>query len=250
MVLLTILRREFFQLAHSAHGLGPLFLAMVGAGAMFIHFLRGAEGTFETLPALWGLAVAIALPFLAAVAASRGFTQDRDNGMMRLMFSSPVRARWWVFGKVYAAWLLCLLYVGGMGVVCWVLLRWQMPEGTQIPFSWVGFVIGGIGLAIQAILWCSIGTLVSLFSRSSASTFLMSLMACFLAPPLVYKAMGILVPYATVQWPWLPLQSMVYDCAGGLIDVRAWVTCLVVSQVLIYVAGMVFDALRLCATER
>ncbi len=250
MVFLTILRREFFQLLHSMHGLGPLFLAMAGAGAMFIYFLRGAEGTAESLPALWGLAVALALPFLAAVSASRGFTLDREHGMMRLMFSSPVRARLWVFGKVYAAWLVCLLYVGGMGVVCWAFLRWQLPMGAQIPFSWFGFVTGGVALAVQALLWCSIATLVSLFSRSSASTFLMSLMACLLAPPLVYKGMSYLAPYSTVQWPWLPLQSIVYDCAGGLIDVRVLLTCLIVSQVLVYVAGMVFDALRLCATER
>ncbi len=250
MVLLTILRREFFQLVRSVHGLGPLFLAMAGAGVIFIRLLQNAEGSVETLPALWSFAVALGLPFLAAVAASRGFTQDRDHGMMRLMFSSPVRARNWVLGKVLASWLLCLLYVCGSALACWVLLRGLMAPSVQVPMTWMGFILGGIALAIEALLWCSIGTLVSLFSRSTASTFLISLMACVLLPPLFYKVMSYLTPYTEAQWPLIPLQSIVYDCASGLIDVRVLGTCLAISMVLVYIAGLFFDALRLCGKER
>ncbi len=250
MVLLTILRREFSQLIRSVHGLGPLFLAMAGTGVIFIHLLQNAEGSVETLPALWSFAVALGLPFLAAVAASRGFTQDRDRGMMRLMFSSPVRARSWVWGKVFASWLLCLVYVAGMALVCWVMLRWLLAPSAQIPMSWGGFVLGGMALAIEALLWCSIGTLVSLFSRSTASTFLISLMACVFMPPILYKIMGHMVPYTEAQWPLIPLQSVVYDCASGLIDVRVLTSCGVLSMVLVYIAGLLFDALRLCGTER
>ena len=57
-VLPTILRREFGQLIRSTHGLGPLFLALAGAGGLFVFFVRRAEGTAEALPALWGLATA------------------------------------------------------------------------------------------------------------------------------------------------------------------------------------------------
>jgi hypothetical protein len=46
------------------------------------------------------------------------------------------------------------------------------------------------------------------------------------------------------------MQTMVYDCAGGLVDIRLAVGCLTVSTVLIYASSMVFDALRVCATER
>ncbi len=250
MVLLTILRREFLQLVRSVHGLGPLFLAMAGTGAIFIHLLKNAEGSAETLPALWSFAVAIGLPFLAAVAASRGFTQDRERGMMRLMFASPVRARSWVWGKVLASWLLCLLYVGGMALTCWMLLRWLMAPSVQVPMTGMGFFLGWLALAVEALLWCSIGTLVSLFSRSTASTFLVSLIICVLLPPFLYKVMSYLTPYTAAQWPLMPLQSVVYDCASGLIDIRVLMMCLVVSQVLVYIAGLIFDGLRICGTER
>lgn len=247
----TILRREFSQLIRSAHGLGPLFLALSGAGGLFIHFVRRAEGTAEALPALWGLAAAFGLPFLAASAASRGFTQDREVGMLRLMFATPVRARWWVLGKVLAAWLLCLLYMGGMGLGCWVWVRWLLPEGAWLPMRWAGFALAAGALATQAFLWCCMGTLVSLFSRSSASTFLLSLLACLFAPPLACLAASALAPGGGgAQWPWFSLQTVAYDCAGGLVDVRALAACLTASAVLIYAAGLMFDALRLCATER
>jgi ABC-type transport system involved in multi-copper enzyme maturation permease subunit len=250
MIFLTLLRREFPQLVRSGHGIVPIFLSLAGANFLLLTFLMRAEGTSETLPALWGLAVAFGLPFLAAVAASRGFTQDRENGMMRLMFSTPVRARWWVLGKVGAAWLLCLLYLIGMAISCYVLLRWLLPAESQLTLSWMGFSFAGGALMLQALLWCSIGTFVSLFSRSSASTFLFSLVSCLFAPPVVVLTLSTLSTGSMAQWPWFPLQTMVYDCANGIIDVRLAVGCLTGSAVLIYISGLVFDALRLCATER
>lgn len=250
MVLPTILSREYSQLIRSVHGLGPLFLALAGAGGFFIWLLMRAEGTAETLPALWGLAASTGMPFLAAVAASRGFTYDRECGMMRLMFSTPVRARTWVLGKVLAAWLLCCVYLFGLALAGWVLFRWLIPETAQVTYHIVGFAFVLPALLLQALFWCSMGTLVSLFSRSSASTFLLSLMACTLTPPIICFVLSCFTPSLVSQWPFFPLQSMVYDCAGGVVNIRMVVGCFISSGILIYTAGFVFDALRLCATER
>ncbi|MBR6802832.1 MAG: ABC transporter permease subunit [Kiritimatiellae bacterium] len=250
MVFLTLLKREFAQLLCSGHGILPVCLTLAGANVLLVRFLMRAEGMAETLPALWGLASAFGLPFLAAVAASRGFTQDRETGMMRLMFATPVRARSWVVGKVSAAWCLCVLYLAGMAVSCYVLLRWLLPEDVQIFASWQGFLLAASALLLQALLWCCIGTFVSLFSRSSASTFLCSLASCLFAPTVVMSLVTMLTSSGNLQWPWFPLQTMVYDCACGLVDVRVAVGCLTVSVVLVYASGIVFDALRLCATER
>ena len=86
MVFWTILRREAFQLIRSVHGLAPLFLALAGAGGLFVVFLYRADGTAETLPALWGLATAFGLPFLepqsprpAVVDVSWGYLNIRDK---------------------------------------------------------------------------------------------------------------------------------------------------------------------------
>lgn len=250
MVFWTILRREAFQLVRSVHGLAPLFLALAGAGGLLVWFLYRAEGTATSLPAIWGLATAFGLPFLAAVAASRGFTQDREVGMLRLMFSTPVRARYWVLGKVLAAWILCMIYVIGMGVTCWVLTHWALPADAQVPGSWLGFALATVALAAQALLWSGMGTLVSLFFRSSASTFLISLLSCLLAPPAFCLTVSMAFGRPITQWPLFPLQMSVLDYAGGLVDVRMLMGCLMGAAVVIYAAGMAFDALRLCATER
>lgn len=250
MVLPAIFRREYAQLIRSVHGLGPLFLALAGSGSFFVWLLMRAEGTTETLPALWGLAASTGMPFLAAVAASRGFTHDRECGMMRLMFSTPVRARSWVLGKVLAALALCGVFLGALAIACWILLRWLIPETAHLPLNPAGFVFAVPALLLPALFWCAMGTLVSLFSRSSASTFLLSLMACYLAPPLITAFLSLFTPSLLSQWPFFPLQSMVYDCAGGIVNVRMLAGCFISSGILIYTAGFVFDALRLCATER
>ncbi|MEG1479783.1 MAG: ABC transporter permease subunit [Kiritimatiellia bacterium] len=249
-LLLTLIWREWEQLIRSVHGLLPLFFAMGASGALLVWLLRRAEGCFETLPALWGLSVAFGLPFLAAVAASRGFTHDREIGMMRLMFATPVRARYWVLGKVFAAWLLCIIYVGGTGLSCWIIIHWILPETAQIPGAWQGFLFALFALSLQSLLWSSIGTFVSLFTRSSAATIFLVLLVCLLAPPAVYLLLTLWFPELRAQWPWFPLQEQIYDCAGGIIDGRTMIGYLSASCVLIYAAGIMFDASRLCATER
>jgi ABC-type transport system involved in multi-copper enzyme maturation permease subunit len=246
----TLVRRESSQLLSSTHGVGPLLLAMAGACGLFILLLRHEEGHVVQLPALWGLATAFGLPFLAAVAASRGFTHDRETGMMRLMFSTPLRARWWVLGKVFGAWSLSLLYVLGMMLAAWVFIRWLAPEHAQLPWSWMGFLFATLALLIEALLWSAMGTLASLFSRSSASTFLLSLLISLCLPPVVCMGLATMMPDAVTQWPWFPLQSVVYDCANGLIHLRALSGCVIASGVAIYLSGILFDTLRLLGTER
>ena len=249
-ILVTLVMREFRQLMQSVHGLGPFFLSLAGANALFLFFLRRAEGTTETLPSLWGPAVAFGLPFLASVASSRGFTPERECGMLRLMFSTPVRTRDWILSKVLAAWLLCLVYLAAMGLLCWILVHWQLPDGAEIPTAAAGFLPMLLMLILQALLWCSMGTCISLCSRSSAATFLLSLLSCLAIPPLVCTAVAAFDSTLMVQWPFFPLQSAVYDSACGLLSIRLAVGCLTGSAVLLFAAGILFDGLRLCATER
>lgn len=250
MILWLLVRRELMQLLRSVHGLGPLLLAMAIAGGGLVWLLQRAEGTVETLPALWGVAVSAGLPFLAAVAASRGFTQDRENGMLRLMFATPVRARTWVMGKVMAAWWLCVVYVAGMALSCWVLCHWLVPQNAYFPMSWIGFVWAGGALMMLAWVWCALGTVLSLFSKSSASTFLLSLLGCLFLPPLICEGKVAFGGGLSGQWRFFPLQELVYDCAGGVVDIRGLVGCAVATVVLVYIGGLIFDALRVCATER
>lgn len=246
----ALVRRESTHLLRSAHGLGPLLLALAGASALFILILRHEEGHVVQVPALWGLATAFGLPFISSVAASRGFTRDRENGMMRLMFATPIRARWWVLGKVFGAWSLSMIYVLGMMLSAWVFIRWLAPEQAQIPWTWEGFGLATAMLLIEALLWSALGTLASLFSRSSASTFLLALMISFCAPPMVCMFLSTFMLDSVSQWPWFPLQSIVYDCATGLIHVRALIGCLTASFVVIYLAGILFDTLRMLGSER
>ncbi len=216
---------------------------------MLILFLRHEEGHAVQLSSIWGLATAFGLPFLAAVAASRGFTLDRERGMMRLMFSTPFRARGWVLAKIIAAAFLALIYMIGMAIAVWVLVRWMMP-GAQLPWTWIGFWTAGSALLVEAFLWSSIGTLVSLLLRSSASTFLLSLLLGLLAPPLVCMSMTSTLPESILQWPWFPLQFLVYDCASGIIHLRALVACIIATVTLIYISSVVFDALRVNGKEK
>lgn len=247
--LFSLIRREAFHLLRSSHGLGPLFFALAGGCGLLILLMRYEEGHVVQFPALWGLATAFGLPFIVAVASSRGFTLDRERGMMRLMFSTPLSARGWVIAKIFAAWSLALVYILGMAVAAWVILHWLMPE-AQLPWQWNQFIIAGIALTIEGLLWSSIGTLVSLLFRSSASTFLVALLACLMGPPLLCISVAHLLPEAVSQWPWFPLQFIVYDCASGIIHLHALIVSLLVALLLIHLSSVVFDCLRILGKEK
>ncbi len=250
MILWTIFLRDWKQLIRSAQGLLPFFLTLSATGALLVWMLRRAEGSSESLASLWGLAVAFGLPFLASTAASRGFTQDRDSGMIRLMFSTPVRARTWVLGKIAAAWVLCLLYMLAMGGMCWSMVRWFLPTQASLPFMWEGFLFAIFTMALQAALWCSLGILVSLISRSTTAAAFLMLVICFLFPAIISTLFTFCFPQIQPQWEWFPLQEQVYDSAGGLLNIRAMVSYLTLTAVVLYTAGLRFDALRIYGKER
>ena len=71
-----------------------------------------------------------------------------------------------------------------------------------------------------------------------------------MAPPAFCLTASMTFGRPITQWPLFPLQMSVLDCAGGLVDMRVLIGCLMGTAVVVYAAGMAFDALRLCATER
>lgn len=250
MMPLTVARRDFSRLFRSSQGVLALFLALAGGNGLLLFLLRRAEGTAESFASLLGLTVSFGMPLLAAAAASRGFTRDRESGMMRLMFSTPVRARTWVLGKAFASWWLQCLYLIAMGVCGWILARWGLPAGAELPGMWEGYLFAGVMLALQALLWAGVGTLVSLLTFGAAAAAFLTLLICVIVPPFFAWATAAVFPELQTQWAWFPMQEAVYDSAGGIFDLRLAVGCLSFAAVMLYAAGFLFAALRVCGRER
>lgn len=250
MILLTVARRDLRQLIRSSQGILTFFLALSAGNGLLVALLRRAEGTSESFAALLGLTASFGMPLLAAAAASRGFTRDRENGLLRLMFSTPVRARTWVLGKALASWVLQVGYMAAMGICAWVTVRWGLPGTAELPAMWEGYVLSALMLALQALLWAGVGTFVSLLTSGAAAAAFLTLLVCAIVPPACARGTAALFPELRVQWGWFPLQEAVYDSACGLFDIRVAVGCLTAAAVLLYAAGFLFDALRLCGKER
>ncbi len=126
----------------------------------------------------------------------------------------------------------------------------MLPEIATLPFMWEGFLFAAAMMALQAGMWCGVGILISLISRSTTAAAFLTFLACLLAPPALTLIFALCLPVQQPQWAWFPLQEQVYDAALGLLNVRAVVSCLSITAVVLYAAGLLFDAHRICGKER
>ncbi len=243
-----IAREEWRALIKSAQGLVPLGVMLAAAGGAFVWMLRAYEGTTEGMESLWGIAVAPWLPALAAALSMRGFTEDRATGMLRLMFSTPVRDVDWVLGKCIAAWAVCLVYVLAAMLLLPLTSLFAPPEAT-LPCSGWGVFFACVAMGLQSAMWCAAGVFASLFFRRPAATGITVLALCGALPPAAYALLRAFFPAVRSDWTWLPFQSHVYDFSTGMISLAQCTGYLSVCALMIYSATLLLGVRRTLGGE-
>lgn len=245
---MLIARQEWRALVQCAQGLVPLGLILAAAGGTFVWMLHAYEGWQEGLESLWAIAVEPWLPLLAAALSMRGFTEDRATGMLRLMFSTPVRDVDWVLGKWAAAWAVCLVYVAA-ALLLIPLTRGFVPAGAMLPCAGWGVFFACVAMMLQSAMWCATGVFVSLFFRRPAATGITVLALCGVLPPALYALMRMFFPAIGSDWTWLPLQSHVYDFSTGMISLAQCTGYLSLCALMIYSATVLLGVRRMLGCE-
>lgn len=247
-IALVIARQEWRSMMRTAQGIVPLVVLLMAAGWSFIWLLRRYEGTTEGLESLWGLAVAPWIPLLAAALSTRGFTEDRALGMMRLMFSTPVREIDWVLGKFLAVWIACAVYVLSALLLLPVVNFWVPAEATLTCMGW-GVFFACAAMLLQSAMWCAVGICISLFFKRPAATGIAVLATCGALPPAVYALLRVFFPAIRSDWTWLPFQAHVYDFSTGLFSLAQCCGYLSVCALFVYAATVLLNLRRILGTE-
>src|SRR5262245_10031622 len=168
--------------------------------------------------------LSVLLIFIIPAITMRMFPEEKRSGTYELLLTSPVRVSEIVLGKFLGGLVLVLLMIGLSGFFAVLLLAYGNPE---VPMMLTGY----LGLALLAVSFLALGTLVSSVTDNVVIAYVGTLFAL-----LVLYTIGWLGE--TVQGPWGSLVKYVsitdhfQELLKGLIDTKDivyFVTLLVVS---------------------
>ena len=132
--------------------------------------------------------MSVLLIFLVPAVTMRMFPEEKHSGTYELLLTAPVRVGEIVVGKFLGGLVLVLLMVALSGVFGALLLVYGNPE---VPLMLAGY----LGLALMAIAFLAIGTLISSFTDNVVVAYVGTLFAL-----LMLYTIGWLGD--TIQGPW------------------------------------------------
>ena len=210
-----LIAQRAFSAVFTASGGAMLALFVMASSAYFAWLLREGEGGLSPAPALWALSAVPFLPFLAAMLTMRLIADERRDGSLDLLLSAAVREREIVCGKFVGAFA---------GVMVALSLYLLVP--VSIPWLFVGaapsvtgsYLLALLALALQGMLWCSVGVAVSACTSHASLAFLFTSLICAGLPRALGFAASAWWPQYRAVVPLCPFESQAYDFATGLVS--------------------------------
>jgi gliding motility-associated transport system permease protein len=156
--------------------------------------------------------MAVLLIFTVPAITMRMFPEEKRSGTYELLLTSPVRVGEIVLGKFFGGLVLVLLMVALSGFFGVLLLVYGNPE---LPMMLTGF----LGLALMALSFLAIGTLVSSFTDNVVIAYTGSLFALLLLYTIGWLG-------ETVQGPWgafvkyISITDHFQELLKGLVDTK------------------------------
>ena len=240
----TLCRRELKESFRGGYGWSVAAGCAGAVGALFLLLLWKAEGTVQTIPTLFAMALTASLPFLASVATMRPFAGARASGELEVLLTDPVPETAVVLAKFCGAFLVVVAAfaatVGSLAVYAELVDRVGSLRASswEVDYSRTGTACAVATLLAHAAAFSAVGTLVSLLSRrpsqAAVGTFAVTL-------PAVPFLMGALADADLSEW----LSSMdVRPAARGIMDARPFVLAATVAFLALFSAIRVLEVRR------
>jgi len=163
----TIAFREFraYRRTCFAHGLATAYLVLTGT--LWVYALHTHEGGALSPVALWAQLHATLLPLFAIFATLRTFAAERSQGTLDGLLTTGAPLDEIIAGKYLAALVLTLgtLALSALGPF---LILPNVVSGAGAEMSAPALLAGFSMLALQAVMWTSLGIFLSTLLRSQA----------------------------------------------------------------------------------
>jgi ABC-2 type transport system permease protein len=154
--------------------------------------------------------LSVLLIFVVPAITMRMFPEEKRSGTYELLLTSPVRVGEIVLGKFLGGLLLVLLMVALSGLFGVLLSAYGNPE---VPMMLAGY----LGLALMAIVFLAIGTLISSFTDNVVIAYVGTLFALLVLYTIgwlgetVQGAAGTLVHYLSITEHFQELTKGIID---------------------------------------
>ncbi len=238
---IRLLAMRAFSPFVTSFGGAVLALFLAASAGRFAWMLRAGEGGSSPISAIWVLAAAPFLPVLAAALTMRTLAEERRSGALELLLSTPVREREIVVGKFLGSYI---------GVVLSIAFYLAVPALLSLFFDYKSGPASGsyslafLALALQAALWCAIGTACSACSTHAALAFVASVFVSEGIPYALHHAALAWLPSYRSSVPMYIPETHVYDMATGLVSSSAAIACLVWTGFALLFASKQIASLR------
>ena len=240
-----IVARRTFGAMKSAYTTAFAFAGFfAAAGAIFAFALEAAEGSAESLAAVWTASVSPALPVLAAVLAMDVWSEERRSGRIALLLSAPVRERELVIGKFLGVWSACVLGLVLFHVSSMSFLAFFAP-GLLEHVSPTSFLPGFLALAMQAALWSAVSLAASAATGSAAVSLLVSLFLTAALPRAAWHAVLAWSAQGRQSLGSMPLDAHAVDIACGLVSSATVLSYVALTAFALFVNSKFVASVRL-----
>lgn len=204
------LRRAFFSLRAwlvmaAVSFLAAAFFYTLLAAWMNDPVLHLKSGLNETVVADFFQISGIVLLLLAPVLTMRLFSEERRDGSLQLVLSSPVSLTQLVLGKFFGAWGLALALLVLAGLLPVSLLPVSLLDFGQLAAAW-------LGLVLMVSSFIAVGLFISSLCTSQTSAALGALAALFVLWIIGLSGQG------DDLFAWLSLLNHYSHLRSGLLD--------------------------------
>ena len=213
------------------------------SAAIFAFALESAEGSRLPLAAIWASSVSPVLPVLASFLAMDTWSEERRAGRADMLLSAPVRERGLVFGKFLGVWTIIVALTAVFHLATMAFLAGFAPRLLS-GVSYMGFVPGFMGLALQGAMWSAIAVALSAAIRNPAAAVTTSAFILVALPRSVWAALMAWAPQGRSAFGEMPLDAQASDLACGLVSSATVMTYVIVAATALFVASKLVASYR------
>jgi hypothetical protein len=211
---------------------------------LFLNSLLSGEGSSTPIEVMWALSVSSALPVLCSLMTMRLWADERRTGMIDLLLVTPLPEKRLVFGK-YLGVLMSVILIILISLVTPLYILPYFAPAIESSISFFTFIPAICILILHAMLWCSIGSWMSVLAKNSAIAAFVSFLLMAALPYIAYRALLEWLPALRAVIPEYPFFRSLSDFATGYISTASLVFYFAFTFFSLFAATKALAVLRL-----
>lgn len=229
----AILKKEIHSFFSSAIGYLAISIFLIANG-LFIWVFKGEfnilDYGFADLNGYYYIAPWIFL-FLIPAITMKSFSEERKQGTLEILLTSPINKTELILGKFLGAFALITIALIPTLLYIYTVYQLGNPIGNIDLGSTFGSYFGLLGIAM---VYCAIGIFTSAISTNQIVAFIISVFTCFT----LYYGFDVISETAGVSIEKMGIKNHFNTISKGIIDTRDIIYFISVSVLFLFLTSL------------